>query len=242
MRNTLLVAGRELGAYLRSPLGYVVAAASLLIDGILYYAFVLGAGQQRLSAEVLMNFFYYASGTTMIAAVALSIRLLAGERENGTLVLLNTAPIKDAEIVAGKYLAALAFLAGMTLLTLYMPALIFVNGKVSIGHIAVGYLGLFLLASAALSVGLFASAIARTQVIAAIVGAALLGTMVLLWAAAKVTDPPVSSLVSGLALHHEHFKPFMTGVLKLENVAYYLGVSYFFLLSATKTLEARRWR
>ena len=242
MRNALLVAGRELGAYLRSPLGYVVAAASLLIDGILYYAFVLGAGQQRLSAEVLMNFFYYASGTTMIAAIALSIRLLAGERENGTLVLLNTAPIKDSEIVAGKFLSALAFLGGITLLTLYMPALIFVNGKVSVGHIAVGYLGLLLLASAALSVGLFASALARTQVIAAILGAALLGTMVLLWAAAKVTDPPVSGLVSGLAIHHEHFKPFMTGVLKLENVVYYVGVSYFFLLCAVKTLEARRWR
>jgi ABC-2 type transport system permease protein len=226
MRNALLVANRELGAYLRSPLGYVVAAASLLIDGILYYAFVLGAGQQRLSAEVLMNFFYYASGTTMIAAIALSIRLLAGERE----------------IVAGKFLSALAFLGGMTLLTLYMPALIFVNGKVSVGHVAVGYLGLLLLASAALSIGLFASALARTQVIAAILGAALLATMVLLWAAAKVTDPPVSGFVSGLAIHHEHFKPFMTGVLKLENVVYYVGVSYFFLLCAVKTLEARRWR
>lgn len=242
MKNALLVAGRELGAYVRSPLGYVVAAASLLIDGILYYAFVLGAGQQRLSAEVLMNFFYYASGTTMIAAVALSIRLLAGERENGTLVLLNTAPIRDSEIVAGKFLSAFAFLAAMTLSTLYMPLLIFVNGKVSPAHIAVGYLGLLLLASAALSIGLFASALARTQVIAAILGAALLAAMVLLWAVAKVTDPPLSAFVSGLALHHEHFKPFMTGVLELENVVYYVGVSYFFLLCATKTLEARRWR
>jgi ABC-2 type transport system permease protein len=243
MRNALLVAGRELGAYLRSPLGYVVAAASLLIDGILFYAFVLGAGAgPRLSAEVLMNFFYYASGTTMIASVALSIRLLAGERENGTLVLLNTAPIRDAEIVAGKFLSAFAFLAVMTLLTVYMPLLIFVNGKVSTGHIVVGYVGLLLLAAASLSIGLFASALARTQVIAAILGAAVLGTMVLLWAAAKVTDPPLSGFVSALALHHERFKPFMTGVLKLENVVYYLGIAYFFLLCATKTLEARRWR
>jgi ABC-2 type transport system permease protein len=241
VKRALLIAGRELGAYLRSPLGYVIAAAALLIDGIYFYAFGLGEGA-HLSAEVLLRFFDGASGTTMIAAIALSMRLLAGEREGKTLVLLNTAPVRDREIVLGKFLAAFTLVAAMTALSVYMPLLIFVNGRVAVGHILVGYLGVLLLGAASLAIGLFASAIAKTQVVAAIVGAALLGTMLLLWMVARVTDPPLSAFLAALALHHERQRPFMTGILRLENVVYYLSVTYFFLLAATKTLEARRWR
>jgi len=163
MRNALLVARRELGAYTRSWLGCIVVAAVLLIDGIYFYAFGLGTGAgKRLSSDVLFQFFYGASGTTMIASIILSMRLLAGERETGTLVLLNTAPIRDVEIVAGKFLSALTVIAVTTALSVYMPLLIFVNGKVSVGHILVGYFGIVLLGAAALSIGLFASALART--------------------------------------------------------------------------------
>src|SRR5262245_39643077 len=156
MRNALLVAGRELGAYTRSPIGYIVIAAGLLIGGILFDLFALGAGA-RLSAEVLFTFFWGAAGVIMIVSIPLSMRLFAGEREAGTLVLLNTAPIRDVEIVAGKFLSALTVVAVMMVLSLYMPALIFVNGKVSVGHILVGYMGLFLIGSASLSIGMFAS-------------------------------------------------------------------------------------
>ncbi len=241
MRNALLIAGRELSAYLRSPLGYVIAAATLLIDGIYFYAMALGDGA-RLSADVLSQFFYGATGTTMIAAIALSMRLLAGERETGTAVLLNTAPVRDIDIVIGKFLAAFAFVIGMTALSIYMPALIFVNGRVAIGHIAVGYLGVVLLGATALSIGIFASSLARTQIVAVIVGAAILGALVLLWLVARVADPPLADFIAGLAVHHERQRAFMTGVLKLENVVFYVALTYCFLLAATKTLEARRWK
>jgi ABC-2 type transport system permease protein len=243
MRNALLVTRRELGAYIRSPLGCLVVAAALLIDAIWLYThgFGMGSGKQ-LSSDVLREFFFGASGTTMIASVILTMRLLAGERENGTLVLLNTAPIRDVEIVAGKFLAALTVIAVTSALSVYMPALIFVNGKVSVGHILVGYSGVLLLGAAALSIGLFASSLARTQIVAIIVGAVMLAVMVVLWLVARVTDPPLNTFLSGLALHHERFRPFMIGVLKLENVVFYLAVAYLFLFATTKTLEARRWR
>jgi len=242
MKNAMLVARREIATYLRSPLGYIVVAVALLLEGILFYALGgLGSGA-RLSAEVLANFFYFTSGPTMVLCILISMRLLAGEREHGTLVLLNTAPIRDVEIVVGKFASALVFVAVTTALTVYMPLLIFVNGKVSVGHIVVGYVGLLLLSSAALSIGLLGSALARTQVVAVIVAALLLALMILWWAVAKVTDPPLNDFIAGIALHHERFKSFMSGVLKLENVVFYLAVTYFFLLAATKTLEARRWR
>ncbi|MFO7177927.1 MAG: ABC transporter permease [Pseudomonadota bacterium] len=240
MNAALLIARRELFAYLRSPLGAAVIAGALLIDGIWFYW--QGLTQKLLSVEVLQQFIYGASGTTMAAGLLLSMRLLAEERQTGTLVLLHTSPIRDSQIVLGKYLSALVVLFVATLLTAYMPALIFVNGKVSIGHVLVGYLGLLLLGSAAISIGLFGSALARSQVVAVIVSAAILAAMVLLWAVARSVDPPVNRFLSALALHHENFRPFMLGRLELGCVAYYVMVTNFFLLGATKVLEARRWR
>ncbi len=240
MSAVLLIARRELYAYLRSPLGAAIIAAALLIDGLWFH--LNGLTRPLLSAEVLQEFFNGASGTTMIAAIVLSMRLLAEERQTGTITLLNTSPVRDVEIVLGKFLSAFAVLALLTLLTIYMPLLILVNGKVSWGQVAVGYLGLLLLGSAATSIGLFASSLARSQVVAAIIGAATLGVLLLLWMVARVVEAPLNGFLSRLALHHENFRPFMQGILEFRGVAYYVAITYFFLLAATKTLEARRWR
>lgn len=241
MSGTLLVARRELSAYLRSPLGYVVAAAALLIEGIWFQTQALGAGA-RLSSEVLLKFFDGTAVITMIAALILSMRLVAGERESGTLILLRTAPIRDGEIIIGKFLAAFSLVTLMTAVSVYMPLLIFVNGKVSVGHILVGYAGVLLLGAASLAVGLFASALAGSQIISVLLGAAILATLSLLFLIARITEPPLNDLVSALNLYPLNQKPFLNGVLRLENVLYYVAVAYFFLLAAAHTLKARRWR
>ena len=233
---------RELSAYLRSPIGYIVAAVVLLLGGLLFYAQGLGpAAGERLSGDVLARFFYNASGLTAIAAVALTIRLIAEERQDGTMILLNTSPVRDWEVVLGKYLSALAFLSGITIVTLYMPLLIFVNGRVSLGHILVGYFGLILIGSAVLAIGIFATALTRHQLVAAAVGAVVTGTMFLFWPLAQIVDPPLSWVFAGLGLHGRHFRGFQGGLLHLRDVFYYLAVTYFFLLAATKVLEAKRW-
>jgi ABC-2 type transport system permease protein len=240
MKTALLIARRELFAYFRSWLGPVIVSGALLIEGILFYW--IGLGQKLLSAEVLTQFIYNTSGVTMVAALFLSMRLLAEERQTGTLILLNTSPVTDGEIVIGKFLGAFLVLAATTLLSLYMPAWIFVHGKVAIGHVAVGYVGLLLLGAAATAIGLFGSALARSQVVAIIVGGALLAVMILLWLVAKASEPPLNEYISSLALHHENFRPFMQGILQPQNVVFYLVITYAFLFASTKVLEARRWR
>jgi ABC-2 type transport system permease protein len=179
---------------------------------------------------------------TMIAAIILAMRLLAEERQTGTFTLLNTAPVRDAEIVFGKFLAAFAMIVVMTALTVYMPFIIKVHGKISVGHILVGYVGLLLLGAAALSVGVFASALARSQVVAAIIGAALMGVFILQWVVARAVEPPLNEFFAAMALHHDNFRPFMQGILDFKRIVFYVAVTYFFLLAATKVLEARRWR
>lgn len=240
MTKALLIAGRELGAYRRSWLGPAVIAAVLLTDGLLFYGWVLT--EKLLSAEALAQFFYIASGPLMIAAILLSMRLVAEERQTGTITLLNTAPVTEFDIVLGKFLALLTVLVTMTLLSGYMPALLMVRGKVSFAHVLTGYTGLILLGSAAAAIGLFASALTRSQIVAGVLAAGMLTPLVILWALARVVDPPYNRFLSAAAIHHENFRPFMDGVLEFQRVIYYLVVTAFFLLAATKTLEARRWR
>jgi ABC-2 type transport system permease protein len=241
MTNTLLLAGRELRAYAGSPIGYVVTAVMLLAEGLYFYALGLKGGS-RLSTEVLDVFFQAAGSGAMVMAALLSMRLIAGEREGGTLVLLNTAPIREHEIVLGKFLAGLAFLSLLALLAAYMPMLVMVNGKVSLGHVLVGYLGVVLLSASSLAIGLFASAVSPNQIIAALTAGILLLTLFLLYFVAPATEPPINGFLNGLNIYHLRQQGFRTGVLKLENVIYNLAVAYFFLLAATKVLEARRWR
>lgn len=241
MKATWLIARRELSSYLRTMSGYVIIAAVLAVDGLLFNAYALGGAGKR-SSEVLSLFFYFSSGTTMVASIFISMRLLAEERQVGTLALLYSSPVKDSEIVLGKFLSGLAFLGLLTALTFYMPLLILVHGKIALGHVFAGYLGLLLLGSASLAIGTFGSALARNQVVAAISSACILVSLLASWLLARITEQPFSELFSALALWQQHFVPFQGGVIHLRDVVYYLAVSYVALFAATRVIEARRWR
>ena len=240
MRSTFLIMRRELSAYLRSMSGYVIAAIFLLVVGLLFNVFAMAG--EKLSSEVLSQFFFNTSGVVLVASVLISMRLFAEERQTGTLVLLASSPVHDWQIVIGKFLSALVFLALMLFATVFMPLLIFVNGKISLGHMAAGYVGLFLLGGATLAIGTFGSALARTQVLAAIFSGCMVVAMILAWLLAKVTEAPLNDMFTALALHGRHFPPFQAGTIHLRDVGYYLMVMYVALFAATRVMEARRWR
>ena len=240
MRSTLLIMRRELGSYLRSMSGYIIAALVLLVDGLLFNALALAG--EKLSSEVLSQFFFNSSGVVMVASIFISMRLFAEERQTGTLVLLASSPVHDWEIVIGKFLAALVFLMLIMAATVFMPLLIFVNGKISLGHMAAGYIGLLLLGAASLAIGTFGSSLARTQVLAAIFSGCMVVGLVVCWMLAKVTEAPLNDMFTALALHGRHFPPFSSGAIHLRDVGYYLMLTYVALFSATRVMEARRWR
>ncbi len=239
--KALLIARRELSGYLRTLSGYIIIAVILALNGLFFNAYALGGASKR-SAEVLSQFFYYSSGFTIVASVFISMRLLAEERQTGTLPLLYSSPLRDRDIVLGKFLAGLAFLSLYVLCTLYMPLLVMVNGKVSFGHVAAGYLGLLLLGSASLAVGTFGSALARNQLLAAITSAVMLVALILCWLLARITEQPLSIVFSAMSLWNQHFPPFQSGLVHIRDVVYYLVVTYVALFAATRVLEARRWR
>lgn len=240
MSTVLLIARRELAAYMRTMSGYVIIAVMLFVDGLCFNAFAM-AGTAKKSSEVLGDFFFYSSGFTMLCALFLSMRLLAEERQTGTLQLLYSSPVRDWQIVVGKYLSALGFLAIFLFCTLYMPLLVMAYGKVSFGHLLAGYFGLLLVGSLSLAVGTFGSALTRSQVIAAVLTGVMLLVLTVCWLLARVTDRPLTEAITGLAWYI-HFKPFEQGLVHLRHVAYFVLVTWACLFAATRVLEARRWR
>ncbi|MDH5672324.1 MAG: ABC transporter permease [Myxococcales bacterium] len=241
MGNVAIIVRRELAAYLRTPSGYMIAGAILLVQGLLFNTRGLGGGA-KLSAQVLADFLRDSSGTTTVAAVLLSMRLFAEERQSGTLTLLYSSPVRESEIVLGKFLSAFAVLAAITLMSLYLPALIFINGKVSLGHIAGGYFGLLCLGAATLALGVLGSALGRNQLVAGVISAVLVFVLFLAWALSDVVDPPLGTLIAHFSLYEQHFFPFMRGLVQLSDVVFYASVVYLALFSATRVVQSQRWQ
>jgi len=241
MRATSIIYRRELGSYLRSPIMWVIAAVLLLAEGIFFQAWALRG--EQLSALVLERYFFISSFAVGTAGLIFSFRLIAEERQNHSMVLLTTSPVRDYEIILGKFFAALTFLTIMLALSIYMPILIKVNGKISNGQIFVGYIGLFLFGAVSLAIGLFASALTRYQFLALVIGAVLLIVLGNVFQLASKLEPPVRDVVEQIDLWWIRFQgSFMKGILNLKDVIFYVCMTYFFLLLAVKTLEAKRWQ
>ena len=240
MRNTLLIAGRELAAYLRTMSGYIIIAVMLFIDGLLFNAYAVPGATKR-SSEILADFFTLTSGITLVGSVFLSMRLIAEERQTGTISLLYSSPVHDLEIVLGKFIASLGFLFVFFAATLYMPGLVAAYGKISLGHVLTGYLGLTLVGAAGLAIGTFGSALTRSQVVAAVLSGVMVLALTSCWILAKVTDRPLTEIVTSLAWWG-HFDPFRTGLLHVKHVVYFVMVTFLALFAATRVLETRRWR
>jgi ABC-2 type transport system permease protein len=239
MNNVILIARRELASYLRTMLGYIIVAVMLFILGVLFNAWAM-AGSAKKSAEIIADFFTVASGCTLITAAVLGMPLLAREREKGTIQLLFAAPVRDWEIVVGKYLSALVFLMIFLAASFYMPLLVMAYGKVSTGHLLAGYFGLLLVGSAGAAIGTFSSALTRYQIVAVIVALVLVIALTTCWFLARITDRPLTDPVTNLAWY-AHFTPFGQGLVQLKHVVYFFLVTFIGLFGATRVLEARRW-
>ena len=160
----------------------------------------------------------------------------------GTVELLLTNPVRDAEVVIGKYLGALVFLFFMLAFTLYYPALIYLlSGRPDLGPMAAGYLGTVLQAGAFLAVGLLASSLTENQMISAILSFAIL---LVLWLADAVSNnlgPPVGGIFKYLSITQQ-FNDFPRGIIDTSHVVYFLSLVAACLALTVLSLQTRRWR
>jgi ABC-2 type transport system permease protein len=236
VRNTLAIAERELRSYFVSPIAYVIIALFLLVSGYLFSVILLNTNEATLR--------YLVSNLSVIwlfITPALTMRLLAEEARTGTVELLLTNPVRDVEVVIGKYLGALGLLLVMLAFTLYYPALLLIFGNPDRGPMIAGYVGVVLQAAAFLAVGLMASSFTQNQIVAAVLTFAILLLLWLSEAVASFIGRPAGDVMRYLSVT-SHSQDFARGVIDSTHVVYFLSVVAAALFITFLSLQARRWR
>lgn len=234
--NALVIAKRELAAFFSSPIAYVVGAAFLFITGLFFYFTVAFD-----SVATLTQVFSVIAVILLFVAPVLTMRLLAEEARSGTLELLLTAPVRDWEVVIGKFVAAFLFFLAMVAPTLYYLYLLSQYGLPDIPVTFAGYAGIVLLGAMLLSLGLLTSAMSANQIIAAVLGIALALAFWLVGGVGSSVEGPVGNLLTYLGIQN-HLADFLSGLVSTSNIVYFLSVTAAALFLATRVLEIRRWR
>ncbi|HXI59498.1 MAG TPA: ABC transporter permease subunit [Polyangia bacterium] len=236
MSPALVISKREIRTYFNSPIAYIVVTVFTIITGYLFFTqlFIEKQADMRGLFGVMPLLF-------MFLVPAITMRLLAEEKGSGTLELLITMPVRDWEIVVGKFLAALALICTALALTLVFALTVKSMGPLDKGPTIGGYVGLVLMGGAYASIGLMASSYTRNQIVAFIVSFAICFALYLLGRISQFVPESLQALFSFLSID-THFENISRGVIDTRDVIYYLSVMAVCLLLATVSLESRKWK
>ncbi len=244
MRNAWIVARRELGAIFVQPIAYIFAMMMTLIVGLIFSAQIsfpafVGSAPPPALDQILNTFCFLA----IFGAPAITMRLLSEEQQMGTIELLMTLPIRDIEVVVGKFLAAFLTYCAVTALTLIYPVILLRFGNPDIGPLLSSYLGVLLWGAAILGIGVLASAMSENQINAFMLAFGLILVLYLTTIPAQLfaIDPPWSTILNELSLQN-HLNSFLNGLIVAKDVLYYLIITAVSLFAAARILESRRWR
>lgn len=238
MSTSWTIAKREFGAFFHSPIAYIVLGALVILTGGLFFsAMFFFAGQA--SMDRYFTGFPLSLGL-IIVCPAIAMRLLAEERGSGTIEMLLTMPVRDVEVVLGKYLAALGVLAVGMLCTLPFAFTVSRLGNLDWGPVITAYVGVMLLGGTYLAVGTFASALTKNQIVAFVVGFAICGVLYLFSYLYFMAGPTLGPVLQ-FASPPYHFEKMARGVIELRNIVYYVSIIGVLLLLSTLTLESRKW-
>ncbi len=238
MTIALAIARREIASYFYSPVTYVALALFLLACGYFFW------GDFRPGAPVAMRSLFDQMVWLLVFIVpVLSMGLLASEWDRGTIESMMTAPVTESEVVVGKFLGAMGFFVVLLLPTLAYVAMLAIFGRVELGPLVSGYLGIVLVGMLYVSIGLFCSSLTRLQVIAAVSSAAVLAliTIVPAFAARQALLPDFWRTVVR-QLVFQRYSDFSRGVIDLGHVTFFLATSAVILFLTVKVLESRRWK
>lgn len=229
---------KEFVSYFNSPIAYIFIGVFLVVSMWLFFQdfFLLGQASIRSYLSLLPWIFLFLTP-------AITMRLWSEEKRSGTIEILLTLPIKDSEVVMGKFLSSLAFLAVNLLLSLTLPITVAILGSLDFGPVIGGYLGALFLGAAYLSLGLYISSLTRNQIVAFllavvasfiffIIGSSMVVDSVSLWLAKTLSFIGLGS----------HFANIAKGLLDSRDIIYYLTFILFFLFLNTKALSTRHWK
>jgi ABC-2 type transport system permease protein len=245
VRRFLALLGKELRAFFGSPLVYFVGGVFLALSGYYFYtnlnAFItFGFGESIV--EHLWQRLYNDIVKIVITVIPLiTMRVYAEEKNLGTIELLYTAPIHDAEILASKYVACLLVFVALIGCTGLYPYLIYRIQPFDTSQLGAVCLGLFLLIAAMVAIGVFISSLTETQLIAAMF---TYGIILLLWNLSW-NEAAVPGSWLGIVSQFcafDHFEPFARGVIDLKDIAYFVAITVFMWFLTMRSMESRQWR
>jgi ABC-2 type transport system permease protein len=254
MRNTWIILKKELRSYFVSPIAYLLLTMFALIFGFFFWNAVgyfssMGmeaqmSGQNfpmNVNEQIIRPLLSNISVIGLFFIPMITMRLFAEEKRTGTIELLATSPIRDIEIILGKWLAALVLYAVMLLFTAINFAFLFRYGNPDWKPMAIGYLGLLLQAGGMLALGAFISTLTRNQIIA---GAVTFGVCLLLWVLEWVSGYETAVWAKVLAYMSviTHFESFAKGVLDTKDAVFYVSVIFVGLFLTARSMESLRWR
>jgi ABC-2 type transport system permease protein len=246
MRAVWATFTRELRAYFFSPLAYVVLFFFLVVNGIVFTLVISFLNDPRSPGGPPLTLFFGGTFffwlTLIFLLPVLTMRLLSEEYRSGSIEVLMTAPVTETQVVAGTYLAALVFYLFLWLPTLAYSGIVGHFNKVDWGPVAAGYLGVVGIGAMFLAVGLFASAMTKNQLVAAIITFALL---IFLFAVGFLENLVTSDLAKraiGYVNLLDHMDEFAKGIVDSRHLVYYLTATLFFLFLTSRALEDRKWR
>jgi ABC-2 type transport system permease protein len=235
--NTLAIARKELRGFFDAPVAYIVVVVFLLVAGWMSFGplFLLGRADLR-------SFFapspFSPSMLLVILAPAVTMRLVAEERKSGTLELLTTMPVTDAQVIGGKFLAALGLLAVALGLTVAYPISVAALGPLDWGPVVAGYVGMLLFTAALAAVGLACSALTESQIVAFIVGFIVCAVLYYVYWLQFFLPASLAPVAEYLSVSF-HLDNMARGVIDTRDVIYYLSVAGGALFLAVRTLARR---
>lgn len=254
MRNVLLICRKELKGYFASPIAYLLMAFFGLIFGFGFYTatrdmmkFSMQSqmmGQQQpmnVNDQIIRPLLGFASTIALFLIPMITMRLFAEEKRSGTIELLLTSPIKDIEIIVGKWLGAMLLYLCVLGMSMIDIAMLYAWGKPDLKPVLVAYLGLILQGGALLAIGAFISTTTKNQIIA---GGVTFFVCLLLWLLSWFTayDTSAPAQVVNYISIVTHFENFSKGVLDSKDVVFYFSMIFFALFLTSRSMESLRWR
>lgn len=254
MRNIGIIVGKELRSYFVSPIAYVLLALWAFIFGYFFWV-ALGSflkygmemqmsGQMypmNINEEIIRPLLQNVAVIGLFFVPMITMRLFAEEKRTGTIELLATSPIRDSEIIIGKWLAALALYCCLLLFTAVHFLFLFKYGNPDWKPLLVSYLGLLLEAGGMLAIGTFISSITKNQIVA---GVATFGVLILLWVlgwAGSYETAAWARVLTYLSLV-THFDSFVKGVIDSKDAVYYASMIFIALFFTARSMDSLRWR
>lgn len=240
LNNVITITKKELKSYFNSPIAYIVVIVFLIFMSV-WLLYITNFFKQ--GTADLRGFFNIIPIVFIIIIPAITMRIWAEEKKMGTDELLLTLPMKEGEIVIGKFLASFLLLVIMIVLTLPLPITLNVFGDFEWGQIIGQYLGVLLLGTAGICIGLFISSISLNQIVAFIFGLVVLLFLTLIDYLNQLLTIPLffSELIKSISIN-SHFSSFARGIIDSRDVLYFVLMSTFFLYLNIKTLIFKKWK